>query len=79
ASDRSRIFVARKVGVRDPEAIAIEPREFQQLAGQASLERSRDVRDQLIGLKGLEARYGLSFPGRRKPETPPPTEPAPNS
>lgn len=79
ASDRSRIFVARKVGVRDPESIAIEPREFQQLAGQASLERSRDVRDQLIGLKGLEARYGLSFPGRRKPETPPPTEPTPKS
>lgn len=78
AMDRERIFVARKVGVRDPETITIEPREFQQLAGQASLERVRDVRDQLIGLKGLEARYGLAFPARPK-ETPVPTEPAPKS
>ena len=78
ASDKSRIFIARKVGVRDPESIAIEPREYQQLAGQASLERVRDVRDQLIGLKGLEARYGLAFPGRPKP-TETPTEPAPKS
>jgi hypothetical protein len=62
---KDRIYVARKTGKRDPEAVKIEPKEYEQLKGQASYERINAVRTEMIGSKGLEARFGLQFPGRK--------------
>jgi len=71
STDKSRIFVVRYVGSREPETLAIEPREFQGLRQTAERERQREVGEDLFGVKGIERSFGMRFPGRVDNEIPP--------
>lgn len=64
SSDAKRVFVARHVAKREPETVAIEPGEYQQIEARTSYEGYRAMRDGILGVKGLEQRFGLAFPVR---------------
>ena len=65
---RDRIYVARKLGQRDPPEVKLQPREYQSLRDSAASERSSEVMDELFGTAALKARYGFSFPSREAAE-----------
>lgn len=76
-----RTYIVRKAGERDPETVNLEPADYSTLVRMASDERAASARDELIGLKALEARFGLAFPGLRRSESegiPPPPPPQPS-
>jgi hypothetical protein len=65
---RDRIYVARKLGQRDPPEVKLQPREYQSLRDSAAAERSSEVMDELFGTAALKARFGFSFPSREAAE-----------
>jgi hypothetical protein len=64
SADKSRVFVARFVGSREPPQVAIEPREFRGLESNATRDSQKKFSDELFGKAGLERNFGLRFPGR---------------
>ncbi len=71
SGDRSRLFVVRHVGVREPEKVAIEPKDYGEIERQATYERYRETREGLVSPAALSAKYGVEFPSRKDKDAPP--------
>jgi hypothetical protein len=71
--DKERVYVVRHAARREPEQVAIEPKEFGELFANAQFEHRSQVRNAMFGLEALQRKYALAFPGRRQaePEAPP--------
>ncbi|MCC7012543.1 MAG: hypothetical protein IT454_08285 [Planctomycetes bacterium] len=73
-----RYYVIRKAGTREPEKVELRPKDYEMLVQLATEDKAVVTRDEMIGLKALETRYGVAFPGLEgveqqvDPKVPPP-------
>lgn len=74
STDKSRVFVARYIGVREAPEVKLAPRDFRSLQATAQRQRGEQFSRELLGQAGLERNFGLRFPGRtgEDPNAPPP-------
>jgi len=74
STDKSRVFVARYIGVREAPEVRVAPRDFRSLEANAQRQRLDQFSKDLLGEAGLERNFGLRFPGRtgEDPNAPPP-------
>jgi hypothetical protein len=74
STDKSRVFVARYIGVREAPEVKLAPRDFRSLQATAQRQRQEQFSKELLGQAGLERNFGLRFPGRtgEDPNAPPP-------
>jgi hypothetical protein len=74
STDKSRVFVARYIGVREAPEVKLAPRDFRSLQATAQRQRQDQFSKELLGQAGLERNFGLRFPGRtgEDPNAPPP-------
>jgi hypothetical protein len=60
-SDRQRIWLVRNAGVRDPEVVALQPRDYEMLRNNAMQEAQRKFREETLGAKAFETNFELTF------------------
>jgi hypothetical protein len=59
--DRQHVWLARAVGKRDPPVVAIQPKDLDQLKGNATNEAQRKYREEVIGAKAFARTFELKF------------------
>lgn len=64
--NRQRVWLTRAAGVRDPEVVALEPKDLESLRNQATQEAQRQYREEIISAKAFAASFGLKFADGRE-------------